>query len=309
MQERMLMKKVMAVAAAAVCVVSFLSDAVAAEVGVANPDSSVKLEEAMKQEDPSWFSAGFSTDIYSAYVYRNAVFSDDLVIQPCVWVDFTLFDCLKVGGNVWQNWNITGNWESEGIPRAMNESDFNLHVGANVWQSDDERYALYFQVGHDFFTYRYDYPSENEITFRFEFSNPFVGIYGQYSQAYRPESACLFEIGLAQSWGVGELLDSESDFFKRLSVGFDWNVNFASTRFFYNYIYGGPEADSVTDGIGGTTIKGMLSYEVCDHCTVGLLLAFTSALSGEARDAVDGLGYESYFKDLVWGGLQVGIDF
>ena len=277
-------------------------------------------ETQLEKEETQWLAAGFDVDLFSAYVFRNAVFCDELVIQPCVWAELTLFDFLRVGGNVWQNWNLTDRWSPDGIPQEMNESDYDLHIGANVWESDDEEYSLYVQLGHDWFTYRYDLENDYEIQLRMEFNNPFVGVYGQYSHCYAPSSACLFEVGLKQDWSVGELVESENDFLNRLSVGFDWNVTFGSGRFFSNYIYGpvpgaydprsgAYDEEIMSDGIGGTTIRGNLAYAVCDHFTIGLVLAFTSTLSSSARDAVEYMGHGGSYKDLVWGGLQAKLDF
>ena len=316
------MKNLKAVVVASVCAVSFAVNAVAVEAAPEADAQKVTAgeAEALKEEDSGWFSAGFDVDFVSAYVFRNAVFCDEMVLQPCVWVDLTLFDFLTVGGNVWQNWNLTDRWSRDGIPQEMNETDYNLHIGANAWESDDGDYSLYFELGHDFFTYRYDYDNENEITLRAEFNNPFVGVYGKYCQAYIPVSACHFEVGLKQDWNVGELAESENDCLNRLTVGFDWNVNFASGRFFSNYVWsqvpgaydpetGEYELENVADGIGGTTIKINLAYAVCDHFTVGLFGAFTSVLSASARDAVSYVGYGGSYKDLVWGGLQAKLDF
>ena len=304
------MNKLMTVVAASVCAVSLIGAETTGEVEA----------EALEKEESSWFEAGFDVDLLSAYIYRNAIINDELVIQPCVWADVTLFDFLTVGGNVWQNWNLTNRQRSDGVPNEMNETDFNVHIGASIWESEDEEYALNLQLLHDWFTYRYDLDNESELGVRLEFSNPFVGVYGQYSQAYNPVSACYFEVGLAQEWNIGELMESENDFLNRLSAGFDWNVNFGSGRYFTNYLYGpvpgayDPESgeygeDLMSDGIGGTTIKGNLAYQVCDHFTVGAVLAFTSTLSGSARDAIEYSGRGGSYKDLVWGGLQVKFDF
>ena len=316
------MNKLMTVVAASVCAVSFVSSAVAAEAVSKDGVQKVTAEEAeaLEEEDDGWLEAGFDVDLFSAYVFRNAIINDELVLQPCVWVDLTLFDFLTVGGNVWQNWNLTDRQKADGIPKEMNETDFNLHIGANIWETEDEEYALYLQLQHDWYTYRYDFDNSNELALRLEFTNPFVGVYGQYSQAYWPVSGCHFEVGLAQDWTVGELLESENDFLNRLTVGFDWNVNFGSGRFLTNYVYGpvpgayDPEADEydeecLSNGIGGTTIQGKLAYKVCDHFTIGAVLAFTSTLSGEARDAIEYMGRGGSFKDLVWGGLQAKLDF
>ena len=316
------MNKLMMAVAASVCAVSFVSSAVAAED--VSKDEAQKVTageaEALEEEDDGWFSAGFDVDLFSAYIFRNAIINDELVLQPCAWVDLTLFDFLTVGGNVWQNWDLTDRMKRDGLPQEMNETDFNVHIGANIWETEDEEYSLYLQLQHDWYTYRYDLDNENELALRLEFNNPFVGVYGQYSQAYWPASCCHFEVGLAQDWKVGELLESENDILNRLTVGFDWNVNFGSGRFFTNYIYGpvpgayDSEADEyaeecMSDGIGGTTIQGKLAYQVCDHFTIGAVLAFTSTLSGEARDAIEYMGRGGSFKDLVWGGLQAKLDF
>ena len=316
------MNKLMTAVAASVCTVLSVSSAVAAED--VSKDEAQKVTvgeaEALEEEDDGWFSAGFDMDLFSAYIFRNAILNDELVIQPCVWADITLFDFLTVGGNVWQNWDLTDRMKRDGLPQEMNETDFNVHVGANIWETEDEEYSLYLQLQHDWFTYRYDLDNSNELGLRLEFNNPFVGVYGQYSQAYWPVSGCHFEVGLAQDWKIGELLESENDFLNRLTVGFDWNVNFGSGRFLTNYVYGpvpgayDPEADEydeecMSDGIGGTTIKGTLAYEVCDHFKIGLLLAFTTTLSGEARDAIEYMGHGGSYKDIVWGGLQAMLDF
>ena len=316
------MNKLMTVVAASVCAVSLSGTAVAAENNSKDGAQKVTADEAeaLEEEDSGWFSAGFDVDLFSAYVFRNAVVNDELVLQPCVWVDLTLFDFLTVGGNVWQNWNLTNRLRADGVPNEMNETDYNLHIGRNLWESDDEEYSLYLQLQHDWYTYRYDLDNSNELALRLEFNNPFVGVYGQYSQAYYPVSGCHFEVGLKQDWTVGDLLESENDLLSRLTVGFDWNVNFASGRFFSNYVYGpvpgayDPEADEydeecMSNGIGGTTIKGVLGYQVCDHFTVGAVLAFSSTLSGEARDAISYMERGGSYKDCIWGGLQAKLDF
>lgn len=312
------MKKVVIFAALFWAWAVYAAGSVVLKVAETVEDSATEAEVARGRAE--WFSAGFDVDLFSAYVYRNAVFNDELVLQPYVWVDLALFDFLTVGGSVWQNWNLTDRLKSNGVQKEMNETDYNVHVGANIWESENKECSLYFQLQHDWYTYRYDFPNVNELALRLEFNNPLVGVYGQYTQAYHPVSACHFEVGLKQDWSVGELLGSESDCLNRLSVGFDWSVNFASGRFFTNYIYGpvpgayNPELEeydneAMSNGIGGTTIKGALEYQVCEHFSVGAVLAFTSALSGEARDAIAYMERGGSYKDCVWGGIQVKIAF
>jgi len=309
------MSRLMPVVAMAM-VVAFVSPALSAE------ESEAEAPATLEKEETKWFEAGFDTDLFSAYVFRNAIINDELVIEPCVWLDMTLFDLLTVGGNVWQNWNLTNRQRDWGIPNEMNETDYNVHINGNIWETDDEEYSLCLELAHDWFTYRYDLDCENELALRLDFNNPFVGVYGKYSQAYYKESCCHFELGLSQEWNVGEIFESESDYLNRLSVGFDWNLNFASGRFFSNYVYGqigrgryDPEVEEYEDyenlsnGIGGTTIQGNVAYEVCENFTIGFVLAFTSTLSGEVREYLDQTYGDRSFKDLVWGGLQAKLSF
>jgi len=287
-------------------------------------EASAELEE----EESAWFEAGVDLDLLSAYVWRNSVVNDELVFQPCVWFDFTRFQPydmpLKIGGFVWQNWDMTG--VRAPAPRAMNETDFNVHVNLTPWQTEDEEYSFEIELGNDFFTYRRveDCPNSYELYLKAKFNNPFVGIYGQYSQAYKPVSACYFEVGLNKEVNLGEMLDSESEILNRFTLAADWNMSFGSGKYFTNYLYGtipgeyvkGEEGEEgewtergMSNGIGGTTIKGNVAYQVCDNFSIGLVVAFTALLSDEARDAMDFADAGCMYKRLVWGGLQAKFEF
>jgi len=275
----------------------------------------------LEEDEVTWFSAGVDLDLLSAYIWRNAVINDELVFQPAAWFEFERLDPVYIGGFVWQNWNMTGSQDAD-RPRAMNETDFNVHIGATLWETEDEAYAFGLEIGNDFFTYRQieDCPNSYELYVKARFDNPFVGVYGQYSQAYEPVSACYFEVGLNKEVNVGEALGSESDWLNRFTVGADWNVSLGSGKYFTNYLYGvlpgeydeeTEECDErgMSDGIGGTTVKGLVGYRVCEHFSVGLVVAYTALLSGEACDAMDYAELGNMYKRLVWGGLQAKLDF
>jgi len=138
----------------------------------------------MEEEEVTWFTAGIDLDLLSAYVWRNAVFNDELVFQPAVWFEFERLDPVYIGGYAWQNWDMTS--VRNPIPKVMNETDFNVHLGSTIWETEDERYSIGLEIGNDFFTYRQqeDCPNSYELYVKATFNNPFVGVYGQYSQAY-----------------------------------------------------------------------------------------------------------------------------
>ena len=299
-----------------------VADATAA-VTVAPTAVQVEAAEAADDAPPAWLLIGAGFDLFSAYVWRHSVANDELVFQPCVWFDITRFKPFYFGGNVWQNWDMTGS-RSGAAPKAMNETDFNLHVGSSLWTSDDEAFALSLELGVDFYTYRQMEGCHDSYEFyaKTVFENPFVNVYGLYAQAYHPVSACYFELGLNKEATLAELFESENDILDRLTVGADWSIGFASGKYASNYLYGvipygAYDEDagdyegwqSVSDGVGGTTLKANLAYKVCEHFSVGLVLAYTAVLSGDARDSLEYAGCNSHYKELVWGGLQAKLEF
>jgi len=308
-------------------VTSFVTPiAFAEETGEKRPSASeaevAEMVAEMEEEDEPLFTAGFDNDLFTAYVWRNAVFSDELVWEPCVWAEFNVNEWFSLGGFVWQNWDLTANPSKSGRPRAMNETDFNVYVSRSLWTSDDEAYDINLEIGNDFFTYRQqeDVPNSYEFYLKLRLDNPFVGFYGQYSQAYEPVAAPYFELGLDKEVTFSEIFSSESDFLERWTVGATWNLSFASGKYFTNYLYGtlpgeyDPESEEydergMSNGIGGTTLKGTIAYQVCEHFSLGLVVAYTALLTDEACDAMDWAEYGNMYKRLVWGGLQAKLDF
>ena len=278
--------------------------------------------EELEAEEESFFSCGFDNDLLSAYIDKNAVVSDELVWQPCIWADFNVFDWFTIGGYVWQNWDLTADPSKSGRPRAMNETDLNVHIARSLWSSEDGEYDLSLEIGNEFFLYRQqeELPNGYEAYVRLTFDNPFVGVYGKYVQAYEPVSAPYFELGFTKEATLAEIFSSENEFLDRWTVGAEWSLSFASGKYFTEYLYGvlpgeyDPEEDEyeergMSNGIGGTTLKGTVAYQVCDHFSLGLVIAYTAALSGEACDALDYGECGNMYKRLVWGGLQAKLDF
>jgi len=296
------MKKLMLIAATAISVVTFAVEPTgeapmpAAQAGEAPPEGGFQ-----KQSPWSWFEAEFSVDLFTAYVYRNAVFNDEAVIQPCISLDFVKFDdWVTLGGFVWQNWNLTNNQRPDGIPNEMNETDYNVHLSSTIWESEDENYSLDLELGHEWFTYRYDLDTSYEIYLNAEFVNPIVTVYGRYAQAYSPASGCYFEFGLKRECSIGEVMDSENEVLKSIKAGIDWNLGMGSERYMANYLY-----EDAQNGVSGTTIRFNLGYDVCEFCYIGLTVAYTGVLNGDARDATE----EQSYRELCWGGLQAKLSF
>lgn len=290
--------------------------------GAARAEEPVGTE--TEEEDALTFGVDF--DFFSAYVWRNAVQTDRMVIEPCVWADLTLVGPLSIGGFVWQNYDLTSRRNAI-FQTGLNETDFNLHLGWAAWTSDDEDYSLAFEVGHDWYTYqnvrtgedymRNAYPNAREIYVKAKFDNPLIGIYGQASWMYEDfgdyQKSMHYEVGL----------NKEIEFVEGWTLGADWNVNFGESRYL-SFIYGNVDYDDTVDGVGpesgfgGTTVKLYLAWQITDWLSLKGTIAYTGILHDELRDEMreqgGGWGFleregNGYPRDLLWGGFSLNMEF
>jgi len=270
------------------------------------------------------FECGFDIDFYSAYVWRNAVQNDRMVLQPSPWVDVTFFDLFWVGGNVWQNYDLSDR-RGDIYRRGLTETDYNLHIAGDVFTSDDEKFKLNLEFGHDWYYNQFlvadikeDSISTREFYLKAVFSNPVVDVYGQVSWMYRDfgnyKQGLSYELGFTREYA---LVDDV------LVLGADWNVNFGDSHYLY-YLFGGlsnptpyeeegvegedDDFDRGPDGgIGGTTLKIYLGWNITDWAVLKGTLAYTGLVNGDLRQAHGDYGDEN--RDLVWGGLSLNFAF
>jgi hypothetical protein len=293
----------------------FANDAAPATTTKTQPPAEVE------EEEESLFELGFDTDLYTAYVYRNQVYSDRPVAQPCVWGDFLGFDPFYFGFYVWQNYDLT-NRRREEMRGEWNETDFNLHLGWTMWSNEDETMSFTVEAGHEWFVnnvkdaYSKDYGSSCEMYIKAEFENPFVTPYAAMSRLYRSDDGMHYEFGLKRDF----VLMEDMSVGESLTFGAEWNVNFGSGKYL-DYLYGvGRDYNSQDedfsrgnkDGIGGTTLKCTLTWQLCEHFSLGGVIAYTSLLNQSIRESYrdsDWYGSYDYKDDLVWGGIQAKIGF
>lgn len=287
----------------------------AENVGEAEENVEVQLTEEKEADD--LFNFGFDNELYTAYVWRNALVSDRAVWQPCVWIDMNLRDDLVGEFYVFQNWDLTRRNRDSGFHRAMNETDFDLHLTYTVWQdAEDEDHKLTIDVGHLWTTYRTaysgyeEYPSAHEFYAGVNYLNPILNVHGLYCQSYHPITACYFEFRVDRDWKLTD----------QLSAGFDWNVNFANGKYQSEYLY---EYDPVYDeydeaigrravrsGIAGTTLKGILTWKFNKNVSLSAVLAYTSVLNGDARKTMREQDWcHTFYNGTVWGGFKLALEF
>ena len=320
------MNKLMTAVAASVCAVS-LSAAEVAE------------SEKLLEEDSNVFEAGFDFDFFSAYVWRNAIQTDEMVMQPCVWADFTGLDPFWFGFSVWQNYDLTDRRHND-LRKGLTETDYNVHVGATAWSSDDESQELGVEVGHEWYDNDFvrhgsgnAYPDTREIYVKLAYDNPIVSVYGQASWMYEDfgdyKRGVHYEIGFKKELDLAEVVDGLPE--ETLTLGADWNVSFGTGNYL-NYLYGGTRSgydedgemqyDGSSAGFGGTTVKLYLTWAIADNLSLGGTIAYTGVLNGAYRESIGDQGddwwdYDEeaergngfYQRDFVWGGVSLKLAF
>lgn len=284
-----------------------------------------KAAELEAEEEEPVFEAGFDLDFFSAYVWRNAVQTDDMVMQPCVWADYTQFDPFTVGFFIWQNYDLTDK-RGDVYRRGLNETDYDVYIGWTPYTSDDESMSLELAIGHEWAISQFPiaaereyYPSTREIFFKVKFANPVVDVYGQASWMYQDFGA--YKQSMYYELGFNKEVELVTD---TLTLGADWNIDFGDSRFLY-YLHGGlpnpyqevgedGAVEEVDDfdrgpegGIGGTTLKFYLSWAIADWVSLKGTLAYTGLLNGDIRQAHGECDDDS--RDLLWGGLSLNFAF
>ena len=293
------MNKLMTVVAASVCAVSFAAE-------------EAKQSEELEQEETKLFEAGVDLDLNTAYIWRNVVQTDKPVFQPCVWLDFTGLEDFKFGVWYWQGWDLSSD-RREYYHRRLNESDFNVHAGWTAWKNEDESSSLYFEFGHEWYSYHFDRredgssvsPTTREFYLKAVFENPIVGVYGQTSWLYdnigEIERGWYYELGFNKEIDLAtcELfsLDKET-----LVFGLDWNLSFGDDAYL-RYLLG-----DVNSGFAGTTAKAYLTWNITDWMALTGTIAYTGLLNPEAREqyGADGMRDE---RDCLWGGFRLSFSY
>ena len=336
------MNKLMTVVAASVCAVSLSGSAFAVEnqsAPKADAAADKEAAENLEEEDSKLFEAGFDFDFLSAYVWRNAIQTDEMVMQPCVWADFTYFEPFWLGFSIWQNYDLTDR-RHRSLERGLTETDYNVHVGATVWSSDDEAQSLDLEIGHEWYVNQFvrsvvrtEYPDTRELYVKATYNNPFVNVYGQVSWMYDDfgdyKQGVHYELGFNKELDLAEVIDALPE--ETLTLGADWNVSFGTGNYL-NYLYGGTRSgydedgemqyDGSSAGFGGTTVKVYLTWQVCENFSLGGVIAYTGVLNGAYRESLGdqgddwwdydedaGRGEGFYQRDFVWGGLQAKLSF
>lgn len=292
--------KLMPFIVASVCAVSLTAFAEEAEI------ENSEVEEASE----SSYSFGADVEFFSADVWRNAVCNDRMVIEPCVWGEWSFLSPFSLGGSIWQNYDLTSRRRAGYYKHALTETDYNVHLGVELGGEDvelPEAVQVNLEFGHDWFTYqgvrradKAGNPDTHELYLKASIDNPIVTVYGQTSWMYH-------DFGEYQSGFHYELgLNKEVEVTETLTLGADWNVGMAD-RDYQEYLYGLAHA-----GLTGTTIKLYSILALTDWVSLQATIAYTGLLNADIRSEInEDLEPEDtkYSRDLLWGGVSLKFEF
>ncbi len=224
-------------------------------------------------------------DIYSAYVWRGMVITDEPVYQPGGALTLNLNEYGSLYAGAWANFDMT---DANGTRSAggLNEIDYTLGYAVDV-----DAFSL--ELGHIWYTFPNaggtDYlPSTREIYASVAYNNelivPSVAVYYDYADA--GGTYALF--GLSKEFEINE----------RVTAGLTASLGVAENNF--NEYYYGSTDDAFVDGNLGANV----TYAINEYLSVGATVVWTSLLDGDLRDNA----YHSK-EDLLWGGINLAASF
>ena len=235
-----------------------------------------------KEEESSKLSFAATLDLYSAYVWRGAVFNDRPVWQPGATVSYATGDYGTFSGNVWGNFDMTDRKDHSKFG-GLNEIDYTASYSKDVG-------PVSLSAGHIWYTF----PSVTDssygestrevyVTAQYnnDIVNPFVKVYYDYAVM----DGAYANVGLNKTYNVTDQITVGSEV--SLGAGSDGYMSYVGT-------------DSA--GLMDFNAAVFASYAITDHISVGPRLAWMSLVDDDARDSVD-------HQDLLWGGVNLSASF
>jgi uncharacterized protein (TIGR02001 family) len=217
------------------------------------------------------FDVEVGADLFSHYVWRGMILTDDPVLQPSL----TLSSC-GFSANVWGSIDMTDINEDPGEDYHMQELDFTLSYDFSPVEGLDLGVGVIYYTfpgtGFDSTQEAYASVALSEV--------PFV----------TPSITAYYDFDEIEGWYVSFALDKEFELSEKLALGVGASLGFGDSD--YNMGYWGVD-DS---GLNDLNLSASLSYQVNDAFSIGISAGYMVLVGSDVKDAVeDGGGDTSQF--------------
>lgn len=243
-----------------------------------------------EKQDENLFSFECYVDLYSAYIWRGLVLTENPVWQPNAILGLNLDEYGKLYTAFFANFN-TSTRPRHNHCGGVDEIDYTLGYEFDVS-------FLKLGIAHTWWTYpsvtdsQYE-ASTREINLNAEINNdyviPFVEVDIDYAQAN----------GIYGLFG----LRKEVQVVDQLMVGVEATLG-AGTNPYTDYYFSNNSKSGLVDG----NIAIYSQFDITDHIYVGAKIAYTAVLDNDIQGVYP--EYDNYPKDnMIWGGITFGVTF
>lgn len=224
------------------------------------------LAGAAKAGESLPFDVEVGADLFSKYVWRGMILTDDPVIQPSL--------TLSMGGfsfNIWGSVDMTDINEDEGEEYHLQELDYTLSYGFTATEGLDLEVGV---IAYTFPGTAFDATSEAYASAALS-CVPYV----------TPSVTAYYDFDEVDGWYVVAALDANTIALTE-KLGLDLGVSLGWGSEDYNTAYWGVE----NDGLNDLNFSAGLSYQVNDMFSVGISAGYMVLVGSDVKDAVEADG-------------------
>ncbi len=221
------------------------------------------LAGAAKAGESLPFDVEVGADLFSKYVWRGMILTDDPVLQPSLTLSMAGFSL-----NVWGSVDLTDINEGEGEEYHLQELDYTLSYGFTPTEGLDLEVGV---IAYTFPGTPYDATSEAYISA----SLPCV-------MYVTPSVTAYYDFDEADGWYVVAALDAQTIAITE-KLGLDLGVSLGWGSEDYNSFYWGVE----DDGLNDLNFSAGLSYQVNDMFSVGVSAGYMVLVGSDVKDQAE----------------------
>jgi hypothetical protein len=264
--------------------------AVAAETTLPATDKNGEAPEVVKKDTENLISFECYVDVYSAYVWRGLVRTENPVWQPNAILTFNLGDYGSVYAELFGNFN-TSTRPGRNHCGGLDEIDYIIGYEVDVS-------FVTLGIAHTWWTFpsvtdsSYE-PSTREINLNAEIDNDYVVPFVELDIDYAEAEGLYGLVGLRKEV---QILD-------QLMMGAEITLG-AGTNPYTDYYFGNNSKSGLVDG----NIALYAQFDITDNIYLGAKIAYTAVLDSDIQGVYP--VYDNYPKDnMIWGGFTFGVTF